>query len=299
MSWAQVARKDFEDVIKSGMFWAVMGVSLLLMAIVTFGVSTGGLDEQGQEIVYSLFDTLGTQLVIPVVALVFAYMAITGERESGSLRILFGLGHNRRDVVVGKFASRSGVMIIGALVSCAVVAGLILSLFDSFDTDIFYGFVGMTVLLTLAFTGIAIGVSAMSRTRARAMSAAIGSYVLFKLLWHPFVGIIHYALEGELAGAEAPDWYLGLLMLNPLEAYSDTLGQLLDQPTFSLIDYSAIVEDIPREAMRDQTALFLANRAGEEVPFFLEEWFAAVVLLAWFVVPVLVGLWKFERADLN
>lgn len=299
MSWTLIARKDFEDVIQSGMFWAVMGVSLLLMSIVTFGVSTGGLDDLGQEIVYSLFDTLGTQLVVPVIALVFGYMAIAGERTSGSLRVLFGLGHNRRDVILGKLVSRSVVMTIGALLSCAVVAGLILSLFDTFETGTFLGFVGLTILLTLAFTGIAIGVSSTTGSRGRAMSGAIGSYVLFKLMWHPFVAVFHYAVEGELVGAEAPDWYLGLLMLNPLTAYSDTLGQLIGQSTFSLIDWSTVVEDVPQEAAREQGALLLANRTAGEVPFYLEQWFAVVVLLAWFLVPVALGAWRFQRADLN
>ncbi|WP_175424132.1 ABC transporter permease subunit, partial [Haladaptatus sp. W1] len=35
------------------------------------------------------------------------------------------------------------------------------------------------------------------------------------------------------------------------------------------------------------------------VPFFLEKWFMLVILAAWLVVPLVLGYWRFERADLG
>lgn len=298
MSWRLVARKDFEDVIRSWMFWTIIGVSLLLMVIVTFGVATGDMNQIGQNLVYVLFNSLGSQLVIPIMALIFGYMAIAGERQSGSLRILFGLSHNRWDVMVGKLLSRSGVMVIGTLLSCAVVGALIVMLFDSFEVGTFLTFVVLTTLLALTFTGIAIGISSTTGTRARAMGGAIGSYVGFMLLWHPFVAILHYVIEGELVGLEAPNWYLGLLAVNPLTAYRETLGQQLDQYLSALIGWPNIVEDVPPSAMAEEGTLLLTNRASD-APFYLTDWFAVAVLLAWFAVPVALGYWRFQKADLN
>jgi ABC-2 type transport system permease protein len=298
MSWALVAHKDFADAIQSRKFWSILGVSLLFLAIVAFGAGTGDTDG-GQELVYQLFNTVGSQMVVPVTGSIFGYMAVAGERESGSLRVLFGLTHGRRDVLVGKLLSRAGMMVVAMLVSAVVVAGLILALFEGLDLGIFLRFSVLTVLLAVTFTGIAVGVSAATGTRARAMGGAVGSYVAFLILWYPAVAIVHYVLEGELAGMTLPDWYLGALMVNPLIAYSQALGGVLDQYLSGFIGWPFIVEDVPQEALADDTALLLSNRAAGEAPFFVSEWFAVVVLVAWFAVPVALGYWRFARADLN
>jgi ABC-2 type transport system permease protein len=298
VSWALVAHKDFEDAIRSRKFWAIIGVSLLFLVIVAFGAGTGETDPQ-QELVYQLFNNIGSQLVVPVMGLIFGYLAVAGERESGSLRVLFGLTHGRRDVLLGKLLSRVGMMVVAMLVSSAVVAGLVLGLTDGFDVGIFLAFTGLTALLAVTFTGIAVGISAATGSRARAMGGAVGSYVAFLILWHPAVAIAHYLLEGELAGVAPPDWYLGALMLNPLTAYSEVLGAVLDRYLTGFIGWPFIVEDVPQEMLQDETALLLSNRAAGEAPFYVSEWFAVVVLLAWFVVPVALGYWRFARADLN
>jgi ABC-2 type transport system permease protein len=297
MSYQRIARKDFEDVIRSWMFWTIISVSLLLMVIVAFGASTNDLDTGGPYLVYMLFNSLGAQIVLPVMGLVFGYMAITGERESGSLRVLFGLSHDRRDVLFGKLLSRSAAMVVGALVACVVVAGLVFALFDDPDLGVLGAFVAFTVLLALTFTGIAIGVSSMTGTRARSMGAAIGIYVTFLLMWYPFVAILHYLVEGELAGYAPPDWYLFLLAINPLTAYREAIGGLVGEYFWSIIGWPNIVADIPQETIA-QESLLLADRAGGD-PFYATVWFAALVLLFWFAVPVAVGYWRFENADLN
>ena len=297
MSWALVARKDFEDVIRSFMLWSVLGVSLLFLGIISFGVSTGNTDQAGQETVYQLFNSVGAQILIPLMALIFTYMAIAGERESGSLRILFGLTHGRGDVVIGKLLSRTATMAVSMLVAGVVVLALILVQFDSLDVDGFLAFLVLTQLLVLTFSGIGIGISSIASSRIRAMGAAVGSYVVFFIVWNPLAAVLHYAAKGELAGLEAPDWYLFFLNLNPLNTYRYTLGNQLDQYMGTFVGWPAIVEDIPAEQLSNPDALLLTNRANDA--FYTTDWFAVVVFLVWLAVPVLVGYWQFQRADLN
>lgn len=298
MSWTLIARKDFEDVIRSWMLWSILAVSLLFLGIISFGVTTGSTDEAGQYMVYQLFNSVGAQILLPLMALIFAYMAIAGERESGSLRVLFGLTHGRRDVVIGKLLSRTATMVVSMAVTGIVVLALILVQFDSLDADGFLMFLALTLLLVLSFTGIGIGVSAIASTRIRAMGGAVGSYVVFFIVWNPFAAVLHYAIEGELAGLNAPDWYLLLLNLNPLNTYRYTLGSHLDEYMGTFVGWPAIVEDIPSEQLTtDQNALLLTNRANDA--FYTADWFAVLVFLAWFAVPVLVGYWQFQRTDLS
>ncbi|SNZ13495.1 ABC-2 type transport system permease protein [Natronoarchaeum philippinense] len=298
MSWQLVARKDFEDTIRSKMIWSIVGVFVLLMGIVGVGTTAGGSGDPSAVDVIGLFVSLAGNLLIPVTALVVGYMAVVGERQSGSLRVLFGLGHNRKDVVAGKYVSRVAVMVLVSLVTLAVAGVMILGLVGSVPVETFGPFLVLTVLLAMAFTALAVGISSMTDTRMQAMGGAIGSYVGFSLLWHPFVAGVHYLVEGELAGLDAPSWYFLLLRLDPMTAYRQSISMLTEQYQWPLIGWTNIVEDIPQEQLA-QESLLVSNRVAGELPFYLTEWFGAVILLAWVVVPAAVGYWRFERADLN
>ena len=299
MTSAQIARKDFEDAVRSRMVWAAVGVFVLLMGIIGASAATNDLSEADPTMLINLFANIGGQLLVPIIALMVGYMAIVGERQSGSLRVLFGLSHSRRDVFVGKLASRLGLVAVVTLVACAVAVVLALVLFDSLPVATFLGFVGITILLGAAFAAIAVGVSAMAETRMRAMGGAIGSFVVFTMIWHPLVAGIHYLVEGELAGLEAPNWYFFLLRLNPLEAYTQVSSSLADQFIWGLIGWQSIVEDVPASTFQDPSALLLSNRVAGDLPFYLSGWFAAVTMLVWIAVPALVGYRSFRDADLN
>ncbi|MFB6198564.1 MAG: ABC transporter permease subunit [Halobacteriaceae archaeon] len=221
-----------------------------------------------------------------------------GERRSGSLRMFFGLSFDRDDVFFGKLASRLGVIGVATFVTSLVAGAMSLILFGSIPVPTFLGFTGLTVLFGAMFTSIAVSVSAMAASRMQAMAGAIGSYVLFVMLWHPIVGGIYYALNGELVGYEAPTWYLIALRLNPLEAYNRGISILIDQYLYGLIGWESIVEDIPPQKMRDG-GLMVSERLGGELPFYLTEWVSPIILLAWIAVPIYIGYRRFERADLN
>lgn len=298
MSWRAVARKDFEDVIRSWLLWSIVGVFLVLMGIVGIAANAQGIADGETSGLYSLFNALGAQLLVPVTALVVGYMAITAERESGSLRILFGLSHGRGDVVLGKFFSRSSAMVVTTVVLGLALLGMILLMFGTVSATTFLGFLGLTILLALAFVGIAVGISASAAKRSRAMAGAIGSYVFFALLWHPLVAGLHYAVEGEFAGYEAPEWYFALLRLSPLQAYADALGLLTGEYMSLLLNWTGLVEDVDVGRIQDGT-LLLSDRLGGDVPLYLSEWASVAVLLFWFLVPVAIGYWRFQRADLN
>jgi ABC-2 type transport system permease protein len=139
----------------------------------------------------------------------------------------------------------------------------------------------------------------MTESRMAAMGGAIGSYVLFVMLWHPLVAGVYYAVNGKLAGLKAPGWYFFLLRLNPLEVYAETASSISDQFIYGLFGWQGTVENIPKSALQDTSNLMQSNRLGGHVPFYLSDWFAPVILLLWIVVPAVIGYRKFQRADLN
>lgn len=90
-------------------------------------------------------------------------------------------------------------------------------------------------------------------------------------------------------------WYLLLERLSPLAAYRELAGD-------SLGEYVQAVPRLPQEDVPAQAPpelLATSNRVAGELPFYLQDWFAAGILFAWGVAPVVAGYLYFEWADLG
>ncbi|MFH5797689.1 ABC transporter permease [Haladaptatus sp. CMAA 1911] len=277
MSWAVVARKDFEDAARSKMLWGITVLFVLATAGVMYGVSAFTDDFTAKQAI-GLLSSPAT-LLVPLAALVVAYLAIAGERESGSIKLLLGLPHTRRDVVFGKLIGRSGIVAVATVV--AFVAGAIV-LFVQYGTFPVADFLVqgiVTFIFGMVFVGIAIGFSAMTSTRSRAMALAIGLYFLFALIWDIVPLGVYYLVEGGMPNMAngLPGWYFFLQIINPKNAYSLT-AFFLNNPS-ATSPYADLVQG--------------------SAPFYLEGWFSLVILAFWLIVPVTLGYWRFERADIS
>lgn len=296
VSWVDLARKDFEDAARSRMLWGFISIFVAFLGM--------SLPVAGQLFPDTVTVTpakalsgvaMLAQLFIPGIALVAAYMAIVGERRSGSLRMLLSYPFSRREVVAGKLAGRLLVTATALTVGYAVGSILVVVLYGLPDLAAFAGFVSAGVLLGLTFTGLAIGGSAAASSRGQAMALTIGSFVGMVFFWKPMAAGFYYAATGSLPGLHASQWYFLLKRLNPLEAFRVLTSAALDQEVNAVPRFP--VEDLPAYVSPEQ--LELANRLAGDVPFYLQDWFSIVVLLTWGVLPVLLGYWRFERADLG
>jgi ABC-2 type transport system permease protein len=200
-----IARKDFEDAVRSQMLWGLMGLLVLVMVLVYYveaqinnGTATSSLVFLGQLL----------QIIIPVTSLLVGYMAIIGERQSGSMKILLGLPPTRQDVIFGKLVGRAGVIGVGVVTSFIVAIVLSVGLFGSLPITELAAMTGLTVLLGLAFVGFSVGVSASVSTRRRAMSIAIGLYLLLIAFWPLLTAGLYRLLNGEGPGVKVEAWYL-------------------------------------------------------------------------------------------
>jgi ABC-2 type transport system permease protein len=294
-TWRQVAHKDFADAVRSKMVWGIIAVFVGFVGFVLAVVATNvdGAAESGDAAI-GLAAQLG-QLFIPMTALVVAYMAIVGERRSGSLKVLLSYPFSRFDVVFGKLLGRSAVIavtMVAGFVGAAAVGAL---LFGSFALDEFAVLIGLSVLFGLAFVGIAVGISAATATRGKAMALAIGTFFVFLLIWHGVAAGVYAAVAGGMPGLEVEAWYFLLKRLSPIEAYHVAADSILGGEVHSLVQLP--VEDVPADATPEQ--LKLANRVPGDLPFYLTDWFAGVTLAAWTVVPPALGYLRFRGADLG
>lgn len=277
MSLDAVARKDFEDAVRSRWLLALSAVFVLLVSAVVYLVRPG----EGQtlttgQLLGSLYirDALVTTLV-PLIALIVAYGAVVGERASGSLKLLLSLPHSRADVVFGKLVGRT------AAIAVPIAVGFVLPAFIAavgplrLQVGVFVGYVLLTILLAAAFVAIAVGFSAAVASNRLAIGGAIGLFFLFVPLW----GAVQLPLQFYFVAGGAPAWlpvsgqqlFSALQLINPTGSFKIIAGEFVSGALF-------------------------AGGAGEfgvsmEVAAF-------AMLIAWLLVPPLLGLWRFERADL-
>jgi len=112
MTVRSVVHKDFLDARRSKIVWFVGGHYALLTVLffLQVWVSDSGSHPAVLEALWNM--VFVGAVFVPAIALVAAYLAIAGERESGSIKHLLSTPVSRRDVVVGKYLSRT--MIVGA-----------------------------------------------------------------------------------------------------------------------------------------------------------------------------------------
>lgn len=294
MSVPLLARKEFTDARRARALWAatalltvVTSASVVLPSVALDGVDPATLPQ------YMLAPVA---TFVTITSLVTGYLAIAGERESGSIRTLLGLPYTRRDVLVAKYLGRSAVVGTAIVVSFLVTAVAGFATYGTLPVGSFALLAPLTVVLGVVFVGIAIAISAGTGSRSRAMTLAVGTFFLFELLWSSLTQGLYFAVTlGRLPGTNVPPWYVLVRRLSPTNAF-ETAARLF------LSDDATRVNVSQREGVSSagtDGGSSLAERIGGELPFYLEDWFALVLLACWIVVPVVIGYLRFERADLG
>lgn len=273
MSWQAVARKDFEDSVRSYWLWGLSAVFLLIVSGVAFvgGWVIGG-DLNANDVIGFINRSVVTTLV-PLIAMVVSYASIVGERESGSLKILLSLPHSRTDVVVGKVVGRSGAMAIPILIGFLLPAIAFLFTPAAFDPLRYIGFTLLVVVIAIQFVSISVGFSAAAETQRRAIAGVIGFYFLFVALW----GSIQLPLQFFVVGG-----YPQSLQWIPLapEELIRTLRLMNPTGSFKIIADAYLAGSLYDAATR---SLHLS---------------ASLMVLLWIIAPPLFGLLRFQQRDL-
>lgn len=271
MSWLAVARKDFRDALRSRTLWALYLLFLAFAAGTTFvyvalfggtTLRTGGLVQ---------FLRRPTALLVSITALLAGYKSVAGERETGSLALLLSLPHSRLDVVVGKTLGRA------AVVGLPIVSGFVVPFVfgvvrvDGFEVGTFVAFTLLTLLFALAYVAVAVGLSATTGSTGLAATLAFGFWFGFQFAWGALVTVAELVVAGfdfRVVFAADPLWARLLKSLSPSAGYSRATDALV------------------------------GSRGPPADVLVMQDWVGAVVLAVWVVVPLAVGYWAFERADL-
>ena len=281
MSWQVIARKEVKDALRSRVLHALSGMLVLFALALTglyaslpsmFGVPAAELTLE------SFISTIGSAAVlVPIIGGMLGYKAIAGERTSGSLALMLSQPHTREDVVLGKFAGRTVVLAVPVLLAFAAGLGVAVISFDAYSLVDYATFLALLVLIGTVYVSVAIGFSASTRSPTRAAVGVVGYYVVFNVLWNGLVRLFDVVsnriTEGEwviqLGGY--PDWAYWLLLLSPHNAYQIAMRWF-------------VFDGGPQ--------------AGAQLPDFVNGWTALIVLVLWIVVPLTIGVRRFDAVDL-
>lgn len=226
MSTLLVARKDFQDAIRSRTLLIVASLFTAFLAFYTyytFAMATPG----EPAAVADLYRPVAS--VVAVVGTLLGYNAIVGERASGSLKFLLGQPHTRRDVVIGKFLGRAAVVAVTVLVGFAVVGAHYAVLAESLSVTAYARLAGKILVLGVVFVAIAIALSAALRSATAATWGAVWLAFLFAFVWDSVLAIIKTVL---FTSETLPPWYYLFARLNPKYAFDQIKAGALETTPF-------------------------------------------------------------------
>lgn len=306
MSLLTVARKDFKDTRRTRTLWLVVGLLAVLGALMgyVFGdvsPAIGGENWYKQTFVGIV---RVTSIILPIVALIATYLAIAGERDSGSIKFMLSLPNTRFEVFAGKLLSRGLTVALAVAITFGVAGSLLAIRAGEVDIVFLVASTGVMALYALTFVSIAIAMSAAVASRSRAIAGAVASYFVLVVFYiFPIASItdvVSWINEALLGQGTNWDLYNFAEYTSPFIAFQKTLNfvlpeQLQSQPLIqSRLFALRGSDDASREAIRQAAQL-----TESDLPVYLQNEFSLIVLGFWIVAPLALGYWRFQRADLG
>jgi len=131
-------------------------------------------DDDPLPVMFPLLDlTFIAAVLLSLAALVFAYDAVSGEKEDGTLKLMLSNGVSRSIILLGKVAGGAAALLIPYLVSLAV--GMVLLLFNPrvgwSGAD--WGALGIILLGSVVYIGVFCGLGVFISSRHHSSSASI------------------------------------------------------------------------------------------------------------------------------
>lgn len=276
MSWLAVARRDYLSVIqpRTTRWLLYFLVTVFALGAYVFPAFEG----RPPEFDVAMSDFPGymagaVTLYLPVVGVVLGQKAVVAERASGELALTLSLPQSRSEVVIGKLATRGGLMAAGLLAGLVVGGVLLVYPYGTLEPLTYAAYGAVTLLFGLVFLNLAVAVSAVTGSERVSTVLALGLLALFVVIWDLVREAARVGLETiGLTAGPLPDWALFVLGAEPVSVYERVVGAFwggLAPPGL-----------------------------GTGSPWYLGGWVALGLLGAWVVAPLAIATWRFGRADL-
>lgn len=303
--WYAVARKEFQDTIRSRWFLVLSLFFVLVFSLIPIaqlylqigrGMSGGGTTD---DLIFMLKDAIS--LLVPLIAVVVGHGAVTGERDTGTLKILLSLPNTRRDVVLGKIVGRSLVVALPIFIGFTVAALLVLPTDMSIELGNYVGFSLLTAFLGVIFVSLSVGISAAMPRNFYSMIGSVAAFFYFGFLWNLGANgigtiLVEYA---NITSTTRMKTVLAIKLINPMQAFKTLVDSVVQS---SAVDARVLMFGVfQRGAACEQALGGSISEGGCQVnalPFQYSDPVIFGYLLFWLVVPAIAGYYVFRDADL-
>lgn len=214
-----IGRREFWDSLLTVRTIVVGAIFLLAVGVLSYGVfSFGGIvDVQSHQLAGTAIALVILVITIPffgpIFGIVSGFDTVTSERTEGTLALVLSKPIHKITLLSGKFLGRAAAISVPVLVGLGLGFATTSFQFD-FDLGLGLFFIGVTILLVLAFQAIAQAFSTAVSSNTTAVLGGIGLWLMFVPLW----GMFDFLLVDE--------WGLdqGVVnVLNPTILYRETL----------------------------------------------------------------------------
>ena len=273
-----IAKKEFMDNIRSKWIIAISIIFIILTIASSFfaGAQAGGEEIFGgmEETVVSLMGI--ATLLIPLIAILLGFSTIAGEAETGALFVVLSYPIKRVEVLLGKFLGLGSALAVTPLIGFGLSGVVIAAIVGAEEGLAFMAFIVLAIILGLMYLSLIIFISALSRTRVRAIA---GGIILFfwAMIYGMIVMAIYYGTGGDfmkLISGEGtyPDWLWSSVVFSPGD-----LNQMAVMRAFGLNQAMGI---------------------SIEAPDWMSMPFILAVQSIWIIIPLILAYFFFKRRDI-
>jgi len=271
-----IAKKEFLDNIRNK--WIILLTIIFVLLIVVFSYVAGavGGDLFGDVQSTALMLVGITALLIPLIAIILGYAAISGEAESGSLYVVLSYPVSRFEVLIGKLIGLGSVLSVSIFIGFGL-GGLVIVLTSGTESIANYiYFIFLSIFMGLIYLSLAILGSAISKTRTR--SIGFGLLIFF---WAMIYGTVNFAVLYATGHSlqNPPDWFFNSVIISPADMHQTTVMQVFD------------ITEINMGMGPGQALTFT-------IPEFLNLGNLLIFQIIWLIVPLSLAYYFFKKRDI-
>lgn len=245
-----------------------VATSVLMMAVFSLvltlagGAPTGSVGVSPLTVAATSITTLSVYLV-PLVALLLSFDAISGEAERGTLALSLSYPLSRAEILIGKFLAH--FLVLGFAVGVGLILSGLLVVWQTGNADMsFFPLIRLfatSLALGSAFLGLGYLVSSLVRQPGVASGAAIAIWLVAVVLYDL---VLLGALVSDGGGVFTKTFFPWLLVANPADAF-----RLLNMPDVLVPELTSGISN----------AGLVSGFAGQLTSLLL--WPVLALLLAW------------------
>lgn len=296
--WGPLARREVASLLRSKGVW-LLSIVLIVDTYRRMSPSEYIRRELEANVTIAAFQS-PMALFVSLGALLVAYRAIAGERESGSIAFTVGMPLTRWEVLVGKILGRTAALAFPVVLAFCVGGAIGFVRYGAFSPVAFSLTVLVTFLYAVANVSVATGISALVKTPARSATAIVGYFLVFLWLWNTGLSRrLYLEATGVPIDFLNPPPAVGLFLLErigPAGAYYVLTNTILGVGN-AAATYSEVLGYYRPETL--YFTLIVGETFKPPIPFLLRPSFAVVILALWIAVPASLGYLRFRNADLS